>query len=383
MAAIADALRERSVRACAPCTFETVALDTYVGEVEGLERLRFATGLAAYDCRNNRLAQLGLEQDGFARRRGARARKIRRRRASAFSWEPARRACCRPSSRTAAAIRQRARCRRFRYARNAQHVFARRFRSALSASLRGRRCRRLLRVLLERQGVRQRGAHDRRRRVRCRRRRRRRYPVPDDAVRLQFAGAHLAPALPPLRRRARRDFDRRGRGLRAARKGRRGESRRRRAAAGHRRELRRLPHVHAASGGPRRQARDAAGARRRPGLRPTTSTTSICTGPRRRPTMQAEDMAVCERVRRQTAGAARPKARPGTAGRGRNHRGDHLDPRDRARLDAGQPATRNASIRRCGANYLLENRDARVRPCAQQFVRLRRQQLQSRPGSRG
>lgn len=53
-------------------------LDTYVGVVEGLDDLAVADPLGAYDCRNNRLAQLGLQTDGFehavadaARRYGA------------------------------------------------------------------------------------------------------------------------------------------------------------------------------------------------------------------------------------------------------------------------------------------------------------------------
>ncbi len=50
----------------APCDFETAALDTYVGRVAGLESLSVHPDLAAYDCRNNRLAQLGLDLDGFA-----------------------------------------------------------------------------------------------------------------------------------------------------------------------------------------------------------------------------------------------------------------------------------------------------------------------------
>lgn len=45
--------------------WETVALDTCIGEVPELDRLELRADLAAYDCRNNRLAQLGLEQDGF------------------------------------------------------------------------------------------------------------------------------------------------------------------------------------------------------------------------------------------------------------------------------------------------------------------------------
>lgn len=46
-----------------PCDFENADLRTYVGRVQGLEGERVA--LADYDCRNNRLAQLGLQQDGF------------------------------------------------------------------------------------------------------------------------------------------------------------------------------------------------------------------------------------------------------------------------------------------------------------------------------
>jgi len=63
--AVAAALRERR-SGLAPCAFDTVALDTYVGEVGGLDDYRVHGELAAYDCRNNRLAQLALEQDGFA-----------------------------------------------------------------------------------------------------------------------------------------------------------------------------------------------------------------------------------------------------------------------------------------------------------------------------
>lgn len=48
-----------------PCDFETVDLPTFIGEVEGLDTVKMPAGMADYDCRNNRLAQLGLEQDGF------------------------------------------------------------------------------------------------------------------------------------------------------------------------------------------------------------------------------------------------------------------------------------------------------------------------------
>jgi 3-oxoacyl-[acyl-carrier-protein] synthase-1 len=63
--AIADAMREKR-SGLAPCDFETVALDTHIGRVDGLEARPVRPDLGAYDCRNNRLAQLGLELDGFA-----------------------------------------------------------------------------------------------------------------------------------------------------------------------------------------------------------------------------------------------------------------------------------------------------------------------------
>lgn len=49
-----------------PCRFETVQdLDTYIGEVAGVDDITLPDPLAEYDCRNNRLALLGLQQDGF------------------------------------------------------------------------------------------------------------------------------------------------------------------------------------------------------------------------------------------------------------------------------------------------------------------------------
>ncbi len=47
------------------CAFETVTLDTHVGEVAGLDALELCAGLGKFDCRNNRLAELALRQDGF------------------------------------------------------------------------------------------------------------------------------------------------------------------------------------------------------------------------------------------------------------------------------------------------------------------------------
>ncbi|MDZ7663099.1 beta-ketoacyl-[acyl-carrier-protein] synthase family protein [Thiohalophilus sp.] len=41
-------------------------LDTWIGRVEGVENVVLPGALAPFDCRNNRLAALGLETDGFA-----------------------------------------------------------------------------------------------------------------------------------------------------------------------------------------------------------------------------------------------------------------------------------------------------------------------------
>ncbi len=50
-----------------PCDFEDAALATWIGRVAGLEDEPLRDEFAAFDCRNNRLARLGLEQDGFAK----------------------------------------------------------------------------------------------------------------------------------------------------------------------------------------------------------------------------------------------------------------------------------------------------------------------------
>jgi 3-oxoacyl-[acyl-carrier-protein] synthase I len=59
-----DTLRRRG-SGLAPCCFETVDLETFVGEVAGVDDVEIRADLANFDCRNNRLAQLGLAQDGF------------------------------------------------------------------------------------------------------------------------------------------------------------------------------------------------------------------------------------------------------------------------------------------------------------------------------
>ena len=48
---------------------EGPALDTWIGEVEGLQSIELPEPLARYDCRNNRLAWLGLQQDEFLAKR--------------------------------------------------------------------------------------------------------------------------------------------------------------------------------------------------------------------------------------------------------------------------------------------------------------------------
>lgn len=48
-----------------PCDFETVDIDTWIGEVAAVDEVRLRDELARFDCRNNRLAQLGLQTDGF------------------------------------------------------------------------------------------------------------------------------------------------------------------------------------------------------------------------------------------------------------------------------------------------------------------------------
>ena len=47
------------------CDFETVDLDTWIGAVDAVDDEVLDAAHARFDCRNNRLAQLGLRQDGF------------------------------------------------------------------------------------------------------------------------------------------------------------------------------------------------------------------------------------------------------------------------------------------------------------------------------
>ena len=49
----------------APVRFMGTTLPTWTGEVEGVDQVVLPAGSEAFDCRNNRLAWLGLQQDGF------------------------------------------------------------------------------------------------------------------------------------------------------------------------------------------------------------------------------------------------------------------------------------------------------------------------------
>jgi 3-oxoacyl-[acyl-carrier-protein] synthase I len=68
----------------APCEFETVRIKTYVGEVPGVDALRLPAELRKFDCRNNRLAELALRQDGFLEAVQAAAARWGRRRVGVF-----------------------------------------------------------------------------------------------------------------------------------------------------------------------------------------------------------------------------------------------------------------------------------------------------------
>ncbi len=55
--------------------FETASVDTWLGVVEGADEVQLPPHLAEHNCRNNRLAELGLRADGFGDRvRAAAAR---------------------------------------------------------------------------------------------------------------------------------------------------------------------------------------------------------------------------------------------------------------------------------------------------------------------
>ncbi|MGF6764288.1 3-oxoacyl-[acyl-carrier-protein] synthase-1 [Paraburkholderia sp. GAS33] len=77
------ALREQR-GGLAPCRFERATLDTWIGEVEGVNVEPVRADLRDFDCRNNRLAQLGLTQDGFAQAVAAAAQRYGAERVGVF-----------------------------------------------------------------------------------------------------------------------------------------------------------------------------------------------------------------------------------------------------------------------------------------------------------
>ena len=83
LAATLEALRERR-SGLRKCTFETVDLPTYAGEVAGVDAVVLPEPLRTFDCRNNRLALLALRQDGFLQAVEASVRRWGRRRVGVF-----------------------------------------------------------------------------------------------------------------------------------------------------------------------------------------------------------------------------------------------------------------------------------------------------------
>jgi 3-oxoacyl-[acyl-carrier-protein] synthase I len=65
--ALAEALRARRT-GLSPNDFSTTPLSTWIGRVGGLEHAELPAPFAAWECRNNRLAWLGVVQDGFRER---------------------------------------------------------------------------------------------------------------------------------------------------------------------------------------------------------------------------------------------------------------------------------------------------------------------------
>jgi 3-oxoacyl-[acyl-carrier-protein] synthase-1 len=66
------------------CDFETVRIDTHIGEVPGVDAQQLPAQLRIFDCRNNRLAELALRQDGFFDAVDAAAARLGRRRIGVF-----------------------------------------------------------------------------------------------------------------------------------------------------------------------------------------------------------------------------------------------------------------------------------------------------------
>jgi 3-oxoacyl-[acyl-carrier-protein] synthase I len=66
------------------CDFETVKIDTHIGEVAGVDAQQLPAHLQIFDCRNNRLAEMALSQDGLLDTVQAAAARWGRRRIGVF-----------------------------------------------------------------------------------------------------------------------------------------------------------------------------------------------------------------------------------------------------------------------------------------------------------
>jgi len=66
------------------CEFETVKITTHIGEVPGVDAVRLPENLYKFECRNNRLAELALQQDGFFEAVEDAASRVGRRRVGVF-----------------------------------------------------------------------------------------------------------------------------------------------------------------------------------------------------------------------------------------------------------------------------------------------------------
>ena len=198
------------------CDFETVDIDTHIGEVPGVDDAAAAAELRQFDCRNNRLAELALQQDGFFEAVQRAAERWGRQRIGVFIGTSTA-----GILQTELAYRERdpvsgALPASFEYG-STHNSFSvadyMRRRCGLRGSGRGG----FLRLRVQRQGVRLRAAHDRGRPHRRGPGGRRGLVVSDHPVRISLPAALLGGSLPPVRCGARRHLHRRGGGLRAAR----------------------------------------------------------------------------------------------------------------------------------------------------------------------
>ena len=197
-----------------PCRFETVTLDTHVGEVIGVDDRRLPAELRRFDCRNNRLAELGLAARRLRRgrrERGAALRPAAHRHLHGHEHvgHPANGARLSPArsglGRAAARLRLRG---------HAQLLLGGGL-LAPAARARGACGGGVVRVRLERQGVRDGAAHASGGSDRRGTGGRGRLALPDDALRFSLAAAVLTGTLPSFDVGARRHLDRRGSRLRA------------------------------------------------------------------------------------------------------------------------------------------------------------------------